>query len=376
MKLRLSVDLGASLVKALYQIEGRLGAITMDPQLMSLPLASLRSYKNSLSMADTLLPEDDAWLAFKKSSDECIVLGYLAKQFKAGAKLDQLKYEQATPKLMAIVGSISQKEGLEGEIDLLAAVLLPYGEYVNREQLKKEFERKAKSYYFRDKKFNVCTELFTCLPEGGGLIANLTRVNGDEWFAVRKVVVLMCGHRNTSLLIFDRGGLNSQSQTTDLGFIRLVESIIQRTTLNDTDVLTKRVYELGNDVTSRKDSLRVLIRAFQAEHINDEARHLAEVIAAARQEYWILLRNWLESTIPKELDELIIAGGASYYLKEELDQFLAWAEPSWGISSTSEQLLRKILGKKPDRESLLKRFKDAYALHSALFQNLSPAEKL
>jgi len=71
--------------------------------------------------------------------------------------------------------------------------------------------------------------------------------------------------------------------------------------------------------------------------------------------------------MPKQLDEMIIAGGGAYYLKDRLDQFLGWAEPAWNADERSEGL-QNLLSPYPDSESLLVRFRDVYALHFAMYK--------
>lgn len=339
----------------------------MGPQILWLPRSSVDSYKSSLSAIDALRPEDDAWLSFKKSANECVVLGHLAKQFHGTPKLDQLKFEQGAAKLMAAIGSIIQKEGLDPEIEVIVSTLLPFGEYVNRVQLEQQFRREAKNYYFRNQKINVYTNTFTCLPEGGGFIASRIREQGEEWFADRKVVVLMCGHRNTSLLVFDKGGMSQNSQTTNLGFINLVDSVIQRTSLNEAEKLTKAIYRMGDDVSPENPSLRLLLKSFDPDNFEREANDLASAIQAAREEYWALLKDWLESAVPRELDEMIIAGGGAHYLKGRLDRYLSWAEPAWNAGGVPSQL-SSLFASHPDGDSLAIRFCDVYALHLGLYK--------
>lgn len=371
LSISISVDLGASLVKAFYQVDGRLGAVAMEPQTLEIPIDSIRDRKNSAGALNASLPEDDAWLTYKKRAETGVVLGHLAKQFNIAPELKQLKYEKGSPKLLAVIGAIIQKECLDTseDIEIKVSVLLPYGEYVNREKLERQFKSEARNYYFRNQKINLNVEKFVCIPEGGGLIAGLTREKGEEWFAHRSVVVLMCGHRNTSVLIFDRGSLSRSSQTTDLGFINLVDNVIERTSLNDVSVVTQRVYELGNDISSDSTSLRLLIRSQDSQNVEDEAQQLARVITNTREEYWALIKQWLSSVMPKELDELIIAGGTAYYLKPELDNYLGWAEPSWGAwgGNNEEDDIKTIFANHPNADSLALRFKDVYVMHRAMY---------
>lgn len=368
--LRISYDQGASLVKALYQLDKRVGVVTIDPEILHLPKSSIQAYREgtgNLGGLNSPFPENDAWLTYKRSSEHCFVLGHLARQFHGSSNLDQLKFEQGTAKLMAVIGSIIQKEGLDSEVEVDIAALLPYGEYVNSKQFIAQFSREAKNYYFRNQKINVSTENFDCVPEGGGFIASLVREHSKEWLARRKIVVLMCGHRNTSLLIFEKGLISQDSQTTDLGFIRLVESVINKTSLDNTEAVTKAIYEAGNNIEPKNSSLRVLIKSYMSENFETEAQQISEAIHSSRREYWTLIQNWLQANLPKELDEIIIAGGSAYYLRDEFDHFLSWAEPSWGGDSIPERF-QNAFESYPDQDSLMLRFKDVCALHLGIYR--------
>ncbi|MGP1384043.1 MAG: ParM/StbA family protein [Thainema sp.] len=374
-KLMISSDQGSSASKTLYQVnDGRTGVVVMEPQILTLPQSSIDIYKASRGALNNAWPENDAWLSFKKTADDCIVLGHLAKQFHGTPKLTQLKFEQGAAKLMAVIGAIIQKEGLDREIEVAVSTLLPFGEYTNREQLKEKFQKEAKNYYFRNQKINVYTDEFKCLPEGAGFIAGYARKHGENWFAQRKIVVLMCGHRNTSLLVFDKGSLTHESQTTSLGFIRLVESVMQCSSLDNAELLTQAIYGMGSSITSDDPNLRILLKSFHPENFERESKALVDVIENAREEYWALLTNWLEAAVPRQLDEMIIAGGGAYYLKNRLDQLFAWAEPAWNADERSEEL-RQLLSHHPDSESLLVRFRDVYALHFAMYQEAIAVHK-
>jgi hypothetical protein len=365
-RLRISYDQGSSLVKAFYQINQRVGVMAMEPEILYLPMTSIQSYKEGATALNASFPENDAWLSYKKRAEHCYVLGHLAKQFHGSPKLDQLKFEQGTAKLMAIIGAIIQREGLDSEIEVEISALLPFGEYANRQQLIDQFSREAKNYYFREQKINVSTEGFACYPEGGGFVTGIIREKSKQWLAQRRIVVLMCGHRNTSLLVFEKGMLSDASQTTDLGFIRLVEGVIKKTALDSAESLTKAIYKVGPDIDPKNPDLRVLVRAYEAGNFETEAEQIAEAIQNSRQEYWALIRDWLRSNVPDEMDEMIIAGGAAYYLKGNLDRFLAWAEPSWHRGEIPPQL-KSAFADFPDQDSLIVRFRDVCALHMGIY---------
>ena len=125
-------DVGSSLNKILYQVEGSdVQYMVMEPEHLALPPESSASLPVDSGMGR---PEDNAWIQFKKG-EKCHVVGRVADDFKASVNLKTLKWEIATPKILGAIGAIAEREGLGSEFRLDLGVLLPFGEITSTEQL-------------------------------------------------------------------------------------------------------------------------------------------------------------------------------------------------------------------------------------------------
>ncbi|EAZ87968.1 hypothetical protein CY0110_04967, partial [Crocosphaera chwakensis CCY0110] len=125
-------DVGSSLNKILYQVEGQnVQYMVMEPLHLALPPESVASLPNDSGMGR---PEDNAWIRFKKG-EQCHAVGRVASDFKAFVNFKTLKWEIATPKILGAIGAIAEREGLGSEFRLDLGVLLPWGEISSTEQL-------------------------------------------------------------------------------------------------------------------------------------------------------------------------------------------------------------------------------------------------
>lgn len=362
MKIRLAYDQGSSLTKVIYRInEAQPVALVMGSEIMSLPVQTIAAHRETAIGA--ALPENDAWITQTKRADNAIVFGHLARQFDGEKRLRQLKYEQGAYKLQAVIGAIVQREELDpDDLKVEITALMPLQEYSSQGQLLADVEKNAKNYYFRNQRLNVTVSTFDCVPEGGGFVVEKFIDQGKEWLANRLIVVLMLGHRNSSLLLFEKGSISRDSDVNDTGFTRLIQSVIGQTALgkSDQDLLTKSIFNLGREFDLDNINLRVLANAYKEHHFEQEVEDIATAIRAARVEYWNLLKTWLTDHMPKELDQLIIAGGAAPYLKPELTEFFDWADPIFAEQVDPE--FEHLFDQFPDRMILETRFRDVSAL--------------
>lgn len=342
-ELCIGFDPGMSGTKVVYTIDaGQPRLMTMESEIIQLPFESMTHRSNMVGIGVSRA-ENDSWVTLKKNASVCYAVGYLAKQFRASLQLEKLKFEDGVYKLLAVVGAIIQNEKLPDEIALRLTVLLPYGEFANRKQFRENLKRSLRSFYFRGQLLKVSLLSMVCGPEGGGAAWDLIGRYGESWLAQQEaVVVLMFGHRNTSSLVFSHGVVDSQrSKTTDLGFVRLVDKVIDRTSGQDRDSLSRGLYEIGYDISTNNPILRTLIKSTEERNIQAEVKDLVDAIKLARKEYWVLLKNWLQSAVPSRVDELLICGGAGFYLRPELSEYFAWAEPTWKTADGFESELGK-----------------------------------
>jgi len=362
LAIRVAFDPGSSLTKFIYSVgSDSPKLLTMAPETLKLSEKSVARDISERSSVGVVNGINDAYLKYRKRDDNVYVVGHLTHNLRAEVDLAQSKYESAVPKFLAAIGAILDKEGRdESEVEVIPIVLLPYNEFASRESFIQKLEERGKRYYFRDRKITLSFRSISVVPEGGGYLTALKAKHGEGWLEKREAVcVLMIGHRNASFLTFRHGRLDTtQSQTSDWGFVRLVDRAIEHSSGQDRERLTREIYEIGNDISPDNIIVQSLTRTRERDNSKDEAVRLAEAIELARKEYWQLLRDWLNKVIPRRVNSLTIAGGGASYLHSELSEFLAWANLEWNTLSEDEPLLRDY----PDA-SLRHRIGDVYSAY-------------
>ncbi|OYD89686.1 hypothetical protein CDG76_34460 [Nostoc sp. 'Peltigera membranacea cyanobiont' 210A] len=326
-----SFDPGASLTKIVYELatEGKPHLMTMEPEMLKLPQSSIDAYMSSRKGLESPKPVDEAWVSSPADGDtQCTVIGFLARQFSASARLDKLKYETSIHKALAVIGAIAQHNKLPNRFSLSLTSLLPYGEYQNRQAFEQQLQSALKDFRFRGQRLRVKLERFECLPEGAGLAMIRQRQNGKEWFNAQTIAVLMFGHRNTSLLLFERGKMTA-GYTNGLGFHQMVKRVIERTSGQDATALTSAIYAAGSDITPDNQAIRTLVKSREPKNLDYELQMIVNAIATAKAEYWSRLYDWLESTLPA-VNEVILSGGAALYLEQELQECFQEISTYWG----------------------------------------------
>jgi hypothetical protein len=144
----------------------------------------------------------------------------------------------------------------------------------------------------------------------------------------------MFGHRNVTALYFDRGKLSGDSPL--LGFSNFLDAVIERKSL-DRELLANAVMDTiahaYNDTHEQRKShnyypdwtkyqpIKNLVRAKDAELKVKECKLITSAIAAATKEYWEKIEKWLVKIIPKDLDLVIISGGAAEFLEPNLERY-------------------------------------------------------
>jgi hypothetical protein len=321
--LTLTFDPGSSLSKIIYRLSnGQPRLLLMEPEVIELNPSSIDTHLKTRGSIGIVRPEDDAWLRHS-GSQQCQAVGYLARQFLATARMNELKYERALHKVMAAVGAIAQQADLPRKFSVAISTLLPYGEYQNASRLQQLLQQRLKSYSFRGTRVQASLETFECRPEGGGLAIARAVQGGAEWFQQQTLAVLMFGHRNTSLLLFERGKL-ALGSTTNLGFYQLVDKVLNRTSGQDINALTTAIYRIGKDITPDHPLIQSLVRTRSPTEQKQEREQIVTAILTAREEYWFRLNDWLDTVLPN-ITKAIISGGVALYPHDELEEyFIYW----------------------------------------------------
>jgi uncharacterized protein YeeX (DUF496 family) len=378
--LTLTFDPGSSLSKVIYCLsDGKPQLLLMEPEVIELSLDSITTHLKTRGSIGITRSEDDAWLQCGDGK-QCQVVGYLARQFLATVRMNEVKYERALYKVLAAVGAISRREGfanvqqtnLPRKFSVAISALLPYGEYQNAQRFQQLLKQHLKNYSFRGERLQVKLEVFECRPEGGGLAMARVMQNGAEWFQQQTLAVLMFGHRNTSLLLFERGKL-AMGNTTALGFHQLVDKVLHRTSGQSADSLTRAIYDVGNEITPTNSQVQYLVKTRSPIEQKLEREQIVTAILTAREEYWSRLQDWLDAVLPN-VTEVIISGGAALYLHDELEGHFNRTPTYWGTDL--QQQLQELLGldyrsNRPDAEALSFRLIDAFGMYCDFVEQLA-----
>lgn len=372
--LTLTFDPGSSLSKVIYQLpDGKPRLLLMEPEVIELSSSSIDAYLHTRGNLGVTRPEDDVWLQCS-GSQQCQVVGYLARQFLAAVRMNEVKYERALYKIMAAVGAIAQQTDLPRRFSVAISALLPYSEYQNAQRLQQLLKQQIRNYSFRGNRLQVKLETFECRPEGGGLAMARVAQNGAEWFQQQTLAVLMFGHRNTSLLLFERGKL-AIGNTTNLGFYQLVDKVLKRTAGQSADSLTSAVYAVGHDISPDHPQIQALVKTRSPTEQQLEREQIATAIQTAREEYWSRLKDWLDAVLPG-VTEVILSGGAALYLHDELEAYFNRTPTYWGTDL--QRQLQELLGldyrsNRPDAEALAFRLIDAFGMYCDFVEQLAEA---
>jgi len=209
--LYLAGDLGKSACKFLYWVNDRdfqplwLGSDVVE----GVSDAILKKFEVGGDLAES------AWL---KVGERNILVGNAATSYSSSFAADKVQiaaYQVATALgLSAIASRLS-------EYNAVISLAIPLNEFRHRAEIENQLREIGEKMTVCDRpqQFTVTISFY---PEGTGLylLHRKEREHQTSAAYTRRVVVLMMGHRNLSLLVFEGGKLNANlSQTSDrLGF--------------------------------------------------------------------------------------------------------------------------------------------------------------
>ena len=307
------LDFGGSMTKIFFgDLSGKCSLLCMEPEVMGMPESAIASYKRTL-----LGSADQKDSAYVGVGNDYYAVGYLAQtQFFGNAGLSEPKYERALPKTLAAVWVAGQHLTLGNQFNVAIGVLLPPGEYEDRERFEALLRSALARYETPTGMLKVNLSQFNCKPEGGGIYLMYCADRSTE---VKRSVcaVVMVGYRNASVLVSNRGQVG-QLKTSNLGFIRMVELVQKRSSGLEATALAEAIALAGEQVDIRP--LRGLFQDADADLRREKVDKLSQVIKEVRIEYAAMLESWLKEALPQRLDEVILCGGTADYLHRELNE--------------------------------------------------------
>ncbi|BAS60080.1 hypothetical protein NIES2135_67220 (plasmid) [Leptolyngbya boryana NIES-2135] len=304
------IDLGQSLTKVVFSDRGRLDYLLMSPEVTS-PLT--KEHLQLLQMHNaTAAPENAAWL---EVGDELRVVGSAAENFGGDTGADERKERRAVLKTLAVLGAIRERSQLPNQLTVQVALLLPMTEFTDALKVCTKIQEAATDFSFRGQPVNLSMPLCKPYPEGFGLFLgrrselSLRNIAPDS----RTFLVLMLGHRNASILVFQNGQPQPGKSTSNgPGFKEAIESsaAVQ-------GILVRDYGKLLNAFVSKNPKV-----VFAGE---SQVRDVSEALRVGRATYWGQLESFLINNFVRHVDatcEVIIGGGASMLIESELIEFL------------------------------------------------------
>lgn len=370
--LLLTIDVGSSGSKIVFKIvlngvPSKVELLWMEPELAESSREVIEDQYESTRISIPQ-PENEAWVEY---DNECYVVGFLArdKRFNGTVELGNLKYEGAIPKVLAAVGAIANKFGLPDEFDLALTLPLPFNEWQDRKKFERAVTKALSSFNFRKRNLTVGVKFFMCVPEGGGLVITRNKKLGAESDR-KKVIVIMIGYRDISVVISERGIITGKTEA--LGLAEMISLIISRTSGLDPNLLLLAIHQTGT--ANKAKSVEQLARSQKAGFKAEEANDIVEAIRKSRIEYWRRVSKWLDKYTPTAADEVVVGGGTAEYLKPELKTFCTKRFPNATFSWAAEleEDVRQAFNLAPSKDALCLRLTDAYGLYRYMQKQVLP----
>jgi hypothetical protein len=306
-------------------------------------------------------PENIAWVAI---GNECRAVGYLAAaQFNAHIGLAGLKYSSALYKALAALWVVSRKLDLGSQFSAAISVFLPPGEFNDSKQFFELLSQYSASFETPTGKLSVTLDKTQALQEGGG-IALIHNSNLGSAFKQRVTAFVMVGFRNASVIVSARGAVG-KGKTSDLGMVRLVDLVQERTSNYDASRLALSIAQAG--VSYNRPYFYRIARNREETAKDREVDQLIEAVKLSRFDYARMLSHWINEVLPPDLDEIVFCGGTSEYMKPELRNQFSHYSLSWHAGITVPKTL--------DSDGLGCRIADVYGLFSyfkSQFEALGP----
>ncbi len=349
--LTIAIDPGGSVLRGFFTLNSfKPEIIVMPPEVTKVAKTTVENYERE--HLGSTAPERVAWIEYK---GEYWAVGRLAQKRKADLQLQRLKVELALPKVLALVGALAEKHELPNGALIRLAILFPWGEYQKRAMFKQLLAEALANYRFKGKELSFVLDVFICLPEGGGVLTR-GRAPGSS-LKEQIIYVVMIGFRDVSVLPVEYGDM-SNGFTEPRGMSNMLSTIMDRTAGMDTHKLLAAICKAGKGVNPK--ALTKLVENVSLDYRDHELSTLRQAIVEAREEYWMMLSQWLQLRVSKDADEIVVAGGTANYFRPELNTLFSYSTLNW-----CEELERQLNNAFPsviEANSLHYRLTDVYGL--------------
>lgn len=349
-----SLDFGGSGLKCLF-CHGftECEVLYMEPEVISATLESLK--EKTAGHLNNAYPENLAWVGI---GDDYRAVGYLAaSRYHGNAGLSQKKYSMAVYRTIAALWVVQQRLKLSDSFEMSLGILLPPGEFEDSQLLLRMLKEALTSFETPTGSLSVKLTKFLCYPEGAGVYFLHCAAVG-ELIKSQVIAVVMVGYRNASVLVSHRGVVD-KGKTTDLGMVRLVESVQEKTSGLKANPLAKALSQSAED-PQIKHFLGLTEAGAPTLMRRAEAEKILEAVKVAKKEYVTALTSWLTEVLStRELNEVVFCGGTADYLRTELDNHFRAIPVKWHGGIKLPESLRDL--------GLGNRLADVYGLSKVLF---------
>jgi len=299
------LDPGSSLLKIIHT--GRAGnaeAISIKPEVAPVTEAQIQAQEAEI---------DDPVLSASVTVDgRSYAVGSFATDVGGKQHHELSKWQDLGIRVLAVLGLVHYALKLRSnEFTATIGLLLPRDEVnpPDREEQLNTIKEMAQNFVFRGTRLS-CTIDFKVATEGAGLFSGHAAYLFSQSIRPTEldVPVLMCGERNTSLLVFRGGKLNPALSASDgTGFYRFLQQIKSASCAGNVPTA-----ELVQAIIHKQDKLRI---------VGGQIVTLQPHIDNALENYYQATLNILKAKLPGGNISVSCGGGTLIFIWDKIE---AW----------------------------------------------------
>jgi hypothetical protein len=306
--LYLAGDLGKSACKFIYWWQDRefqplwLGSDVVE----GVSDTTLRKFDAAGDMAEA------AWL---KVDDSNVLVGNSATGYGSSFAADKVRI--AAYQVATALGLVAVQSGVK-DYNAVVSLALPLNEFRYRNDVAAQLQEIGQEFVFcgRPQQFEIAPSFY---PEGTGLYLLHKKERGGETATpyTRRVIVLMMGHRNLSVLVYEGGKLNANlSQTSDtLGFWNCFKTDASATGIRETDY-NSLLAALTTGETQQLSKVEGGLKDFGMAVEAIRQGEMKRLEAFCRD-------NLIDLLIGTNQTDIVIGGGVAHVLRAQLRDYFA-----------------------------------------------------